>query len=42
MKQAVFSGLEAALNQAIKLDPATQERLAELEGKIILIDIADW
>ena len=42
MKQAVFSGLEAALNQAIKLDPATQERLAELEGKIILIDITDW
>ena len=42
MKQLCFSGLEAAINQALKLDPVTQERLMDLDGKVILIEISDW
>lgn len=36
---AALSGLEAALNAALALDPATVQKLAALEGRVIAIDI---
>ena len=36
---AALSGLESALNAALALDPATGEKLAALEGRVIAIDI---
>ena len=34
-----LSGLEAALNRYLALDPAASERLAELEGQLICIEV---
>lgn len=36
---AALSGLEAAINAALSLDPATREKLAVLEGKVIAIEL---
>lgn len=36
---AVLGGLESAINAALALDPATRERLSELEGRVIAIEL---
>ena len=38
--QGVLGGLEAAVNHALQLDPATQQRLAGLAGQVIAIEVA--
>lgn len=42
IRDLLFSVLENAINQALKLDPDTQKRLKSLQGKIIKIVITDW
>ena len=37
-----YSALEQALNGLLKLDPDTQQRLSQLEGKVIKISLTDW
>src|SRR5580698_2411761 len=42
IRDLIYSVLENAINQALKLDPDTQKRLMSLEGKIIKTVITDW
>ncbi len=42
IRDLIYSILENAINQALKLDPDTQKRLMSLEGKVIKIVITDW
>lgn len=42
IRDLLFSVLENAINQTLKLDPDTQKRLKVLQGKIIKIVITDW
>ncbi len=36
---AVLAGLESALNSALALDPATRDKLAQLEGRVIAVEV---
>lgn len=42
MLNLALTGLESAINTALRLDPETLTRLSALEEKIIGIDITDW
>lgn len=42
MIDLALSGLEAAMNKYLQLDPDAIKRLAVLQGKIIKIEITDW
>jgi len=41
MKRMVLKSLEAALNVALRLDPATKSRLADVDGKLIRLTLTD-
>lgn len=42
MLNLALHGLETAINQYLRLDPDTMERIADLSGKLIEIEITDW
>ncbi len=42
MMSLACNALETAINQALKLDPDTAARLANLQGKVIKITLTDW
>lgn len=42
MLALILTGIEAAINSYLRLDPETIQRLAHLRNKIIKIEIVDW
>ncbi len=42
MMPLILHGLETALNQLLRLDPDSTQRIKLLEGKCIKINISDW
>jgi len=42
MQQLFLSAMEKAVNQYLRLDPETITRIAELEGKVIQVELTDW
>lgn len=42
MINLMLTGLETAINRVLRLDPDTLEKLGELDGKAVKIELADW
>ena len=38
----VLTGLEAAINRVLRLDPETLQKLAKIDGKVVKIELSDW